>query len=105
MDEYKDQAVKNAKMTEKQSRAAAKNPALGPTFFGERVDFEFRKLVKSDDWLTERVKLTPRGKFGPDVTLKDGGTWWDVTTSHSWARHEDKYADLGRGIPLLYQRP
>jgi hypothetical protein len=87
--------------------ALKENPELEPMFLGERVDYYFRQAFNgSMDPALDRLMMTARGVFGPDVFNPFTGAWWDVTTQQAWAAHYATYSVFGaNGSPLLYSWP
>jgi RHS repeat-associated protein len=101
LEKHLGKAVKEAKLTAKQERAALKNPNLRKAFMGERIDTQFKASVKRDDSLQGVVRVTGRFERGADVYLvSDSKIWWDVTTSSQWADHLNRYGQ--GGIHLFY---
>ena len=101
--------MKEARLTPKQEMAALKNPGLAKAFRGTQIHEAFSNSVKRDKWLMERVdvRIGERNAAGrfisvPDVTLKGGGAWWDVTTVAQEGNHLTKYANWGVGHVLTY---
>ena len=101
LDNHLNMAIKEAKLTAKQEKAALKNPNLRKAFMGERIDTAFKKRVMNDPSLEGVVKVTPRFQKGADVYLAaDDSVWWDVTTGSQWGAHERAYGS--GGIPLIW---
>ena len=73
---------------------------------GNAVDAAVKEAASNNFFLKKLVDVTPRFTFGPDFVGKGllKGTWWDVTTSGSWAGHVTRYTEkFGEGIPILYK--
>jgi hypothetical protein len=65
------------------------------------IDVEVKAAILKDAEL-EGLKITPRGKFGPDIYDPVTKRWWDITTQEEWAAHVKKYGDqFGQGFPLF----
>jgi RHS repeat-associated protein len=86
-------------LTPRQAAAASRRPSMRRMFEGDRIDTIFKRMVTNDKKLSS-LKITPRGKTGPDVYDPASGHWWDVTTHRDWLRHVKKYGPGGR--PLTY---
>jgi len=109
LEKHLNKAIKKASLTSGQRAALLKNPGLEKAFRGTQIHAAFKKLVESDKWLTKRVDVNigardVRGRFisAPDVTIRGGGQWWDVTTESQWNLHLDTYVEWGEGHGLFY---
>ncbi len=101
LEKHLNKAIKEAKLTAKQEKAALKNPNLRRAFMGERIDTAFKKRVMGDSSLEGLVDVTPRFQRGADVYYRaDPNVWWDVTTQSQWGAHSKAYGQ--GGIPLLW---
>jgi len=101
LEKHLNKAMKGAKLTAKQEKAALKNPNLRKAFMGERIDTAFKERVRNDPSLKGLVDVTKRFEPGADIYLSaDRSIWWDVTTSSQWSAHKKAYG--GGGIPLFW---
>jgi len=66
---------------------------------GLAIERYTRQLIAGDAALLQKVGLG-RMNRGADVFLKEGGTWWDITTPKGWPEHLRRgYPGEGRLLP------